>query len=92
MHLHRISKTVGYISYLRSESKVFVSRNGSFLEERFLSKELSGRVVELDEVIEPSLQPVCSRAQEVFLWRLHQLKWKLMMVIIKHRIKLLQAS
>ena len=65
MHLHRISKTVGYISYLRSESKVFVSRNGSFLEERFLSKELSGRVVELDEVIEPSLQPVCSRAREV---------------------------
>ena len=64
MHLHRISKIVGYISYLRSESKVFVSRNGSFLEERFLS-ELSGRVVELDEVIEPSLQPVCSRAQEV---------------------------
>ena len=55
MHLHRISKTVGYISYLRSESKVFVSRNGSFLEERFLSKELSGRVVELDEVIESSL-------------------------------------
>ena len=65
MHLHRISKTVGYISYLRSESKVFVSRNGSFLEERFLSKELSGRVIELDEVIEPSLRPVCSRAQEV---------------------------
>ena len=65
MHLHRISKTVGYISYLRSESKVFVSRNGSFLEERFLSKELSGRVVELDEVIEPSLQPVCRRAHEV---------------------------
>ena len=44
---------------------MFVSRNGSFLEERFLSKELSGRVVELDEVIEPSLQPVCSRVQEV---------------------------
>lgn len=65
MHLHRISKTVGYISYLKSKSKVFVSRNGSFLEERFLSKELSGRVVEIDEVIEPSLQPVCSRAQEV---------------------------
>ena len=65
MHLHRISKTVGYISYLRSENKVFVSRNGSFLEERFLSKELSGRVVELDEFIEPSLRLVCSRAQEV---------------------------
>ena len=64
MHLHRISKTVGYISYLRSESKVFVSRNGSFLEERFLSKELSGRVVELDDVSKPSIQPVCSRALE----------------------------
>ena len=44
---------------------MFVSRNGSFLEERFLLKELSGRVVELDEVSEPSLRPVCSRAQEV---------------------------
>ena len=43
---------------------MFVSKNGSFLKERFLSKELSGRVVELDEVSEPSLQPVCSRAQE----------------------------
>ena len=47
------------------EAKAVVSRNGSFLEEKFLSKELSGRVVELDEVIEPSLQPMCSRAQEV---------------------------
>ena len=65
MHLHRTPKTVGYTSYLRSRSKVFVSRNGSFLKERFLLKELSGRVVELDEVVEPSLQPVCSRAHEV---------------------------
>ena len=28
------------------ESKVIVSRNRSFLEEKFLSKELSGRMVE----------------------------------------------
>ena len=28
------------------ETKVIVSRNGSFLEEKFLSKELSGRMVE----------------------------------------------
>ena len=28
------------------EEKVIVSRNGSFLEEKFLSKELSGRMVE----------------------------------------------
>ena len=71
---------------------MFVSRNGSFLEERFLSKELSGRVVELDKVIELSLQPLCSRAQEVVPLALHQLNWKLMMVIIKLRIKLLQTS
>ena len=45
---------------------MFVSRNKSFLEEKFLSKELSGRRVELDEVNEPSLQPVCSRAHEGF--------------------------
>src|SRR3954468_21461498 len=61
-----------------------VSQIGSFLEEKFLSKELSGR---LDEVIEPSLQLVCSRAQELFLWHLHQLKWKLMIVIMRLRIK-----
>ena len=46
MHLHRKPKTVGYTSYFRSGSKVIVSRNGSFLEEKFLSKELSGRMVE----------------------------------------------
>ena len=39
-------KTVGYTSYFGSEAKVIVSRNGSFLEEKFLSKELSGRMVE----------------------------------------------
>ena len=37
-------KTVGYTSYL--EAKVIASRNQSFLEEKFLSKELSGRMVE----------------------------------------------
>src|SRR6266566_9624806 len=50
------NETVGYTFYLRSKGKVFVSKNGSFLEKEFLSKELSGRKVELDEVIEPSLQ------------------------------------
>ena len=39
-------ETVGYTFYHRSEGKIFVSRIGSFLEERFLSKELSGRMVE----------------------------------------------
>ena len=49
-------EVVGHTFYLRFEGKVFVAKNGSFLEKEFLSKELSGRKVELDEVIEPSLQ------------------------------------
>ena len=56
---------MGIPPILDPEAKVIVSRNGSFLEEKFLLKELSARMVRLDEVIEPSLQPVCSRAQEV---------------------------
>ena len=49
--------TVGYTFYLRSEGKLFVAKNGSFLEKEFLSKELSGRKIELDEVVVPTLQP-----------------------------------
>ena len=44
---------VGYTFYHRSEGKI-VAKNGSFLEKEFLSKEVSGRKVELDEVIVPS--------------------------------------
>ena len=52
MCLHRILKeTVGYTFYHRSKGKIFVAKNGSFLEKVFLSKEVSGRKVELDEVI-----------------------------------------
>ena len=46
--------TVGYTFYYRSEGKIFVAKNGSFLEKEFLSKEVSGRKVELDKVIVPS--------------------------------------
>ena len=48
-------ETVGYTFYHKSEGKIFVAKNGSFLEKEFLSKEVSGRKVELDEVIVPSL-------------------------------------
>ena len=44
-----------YAFYHRSEGKIFVAKNGTFLEKEFLSKEVSGRKVELDEVIVPSL-------------------------------------
>ena len=40
----------GYTFYHRSEGKIFIAENGSFLEKEFLSKEVSGRKVELDEV------------------------------------------
>ena len=47
-------ESVGYTFYHRSEGKIFVAKNGSFLEKEFLSKEVSGRKVELDEVIVPA--------------------------------------
>ena len=47
-------ETVGYNFYHRFEGKIFVAKNGSFLEKEFLSKEVSGRKVELDEVTVPA--------------------------------------
>ena len=47
-------ENVGYTFYHRSEGKIFVAKNGSFMEKEFLSKEVSGRKVELDKVIVPS--------------------------------------
>ena len=49
-------ETIGYTFYHISEGKTFVAKNGSFLEKEFLSKEVSGRKIELDEVIVPSLE------------------------------------
>src|SRR3954468_13402983 len=45
-------ETVGYTFYHTSEGKIIVAKNGSFLG--FLSKAVSGRKAELDEVIVPS--------------------------------------
>ena len=39
-------KQLGIPPISDSKAKVIVSRNGSFLKEKFLSKELSGRMVE----------------------------------------------
>ena len=64
-HLHGYPKViVGYTFYLRSEGKLFVTKNGSFLEKEFLSKELSGRKIELDEVVEPLFQPESDATQK----------------------------
>ena len=49
---------IGYpketVGYTFSEGKIFVAKNGCFLEKEFLSKEVSGRKVELDEVTIPA--------------------------------------
>ena len=55
-------ETIGYTFYHISEGKIFVAKNGSFLEKEFLSKGVNSRKVELDEVIEPSLLRMASSA------------------------------
>ena len=55
---------MGYTFYHRSEGKIFFAKNGSFLEKEVLSKELSGRKVELDEVIVASLEIENSTSQK----------------------------
>ena len=50
---------------IRSEGKIFIAKNGSFLEKEFLSKEVSGRKVELDELILPSPELACSLSQKL---------------------------
>ena len=56
-------ETVGYTFYHISKGKIFVAENGSFLEKEFLSKEVSGRKVELDEVnvLSPELESSSSQ-------------------------------
>ena len=43
-------ETLGYSFYNREENKVFVARNGVFLEKEFLSREANGRTVRLEEI------------------------------------------
>ena len=47
-------RLLGTPSNHRSKGRIFVAKNGSFLEKEFLSKEVSGRKVELDEVTVPA--------------------------------------
>ena len=60
-------ETIGYTFYHRSEGKTFVAKNGSFLEKEFISKEVSGRKVELDKVIVPSTELENGSSQESVL-------------------------
>ena len=69
MRLHRIPKgnCWGTPSITDPKAKIFVAKNGSFLEKEFLSKEVSGRKVELDEVIVPSPELENSSSQKSVL-------------------------
>ena len=58
------NETVGYSFYHRCKGKTFVAKNGSFLKKEFLSKEVSQRKVELDEVIVPSPELESSSSQK----------------------------
>ncbi|KAK1678400.1 hypothetical protein QYE76_039248, partial [Lolium multiflorum] len=58
-------ETIGYTFYHRSEGKIFVAKNGTFLEKEFLTKEVTGRKVELDEIDESSLVDQSSAVPEV---------------------------
>src|SRR5664279_2048824 len=60
-------ETIGYTFYHRSEGKVFVAKNGSFLEKEFLLKGVSGRKIELSEVNEPPPELESSAAQDVLV-------------------------
>ena len=46
-------ETKGYYFYNASENKVFVARNGVFLEREFISKRTSGSTVQLEEIQDP---------------------------------------
>ena len=45
----------GYYFYIPSENKVFVARNGAFLEREFISKRVIGSKTSLEEVQEPQV-------------------------------------
>jgi hypothetical protein len=45
-------ETNEYYFYNKAEGKVFVARNGVFMEKEFLSKEVSGSKVQLEEIQE----------------------------------------
>ena len=48
-------ETKGYYFHIPSENKVFVARNGVFLEREFISKRVSGSKTSLEEVQEPQV-------------------------------------
>jgi hypothetical protein len=52
-------------STILPKGKTFVAKTGTFLEKEFLAKGVSGRKVELDEIIDPSLEIPSSAMEAV---------------------------
>jgi hypothetical protein len=57
-------KQLGTLSTTSPKAKTFVAKNGTSLEKEFLSKEVSGRKLELNKVTEPSLVVQCGATLE----------------------------
>ena len=65
MHLCRLTQGNQWVFFLlETNGKRFVAKYGIFLEE-FLTKGLSGRTIEFDEVIEPEQHEQSSAVPEV---------------------------
>src|SRR4051812_35184741 len=58
-------ETLGYYFYNREEGKVFVARNGVFLEKEFLSQGVSGTTVLLEEIGEEPASSESAKTLEV---------------------------
>ena len=56
---------VGCNFYNKYEGKTFVAKTGHFLEKEFLSKGVSGRKIDLDEIVDPSLQMEDTATEDV---------------------------
>jgi hypothetical protein len=66
MYLYRISKINYWIYvYHPAEGKTLVAEAGTFLEKEFLTKGISGRKVELDEIVDPLLEILSSAMEDV---------------------------
>src|SRR4051812_14809092 len=58
-------ETLGYYLYNREEGKVFVARNGVFLEKDFLGRGVSGSTVQLKEIREEPASSESAKTLEV---------------------------
>src|SRR4051812_20649688 len=58
-------ETLGYYFYTREEGKVFVAQNSFFLEKEFLSRGVSGRIVQLKVIREEPASSESAKTLEV---------------------------